>query len=442
MTSGVALLDKLSELERRAQRGMLLGLDRVLSALTALGSPHEELAAVHIGGSNGKGSTAAMVEAIARAAGLRTGLYTSPHLCRFAERIRIDGQPIGDEAFDRALDAVLTRCRDDLTFFESLTLAAFVAFREARVDLAVLEVGLGGRLDATNVVAAPIATAITSIALEHTAILGDTLAAIAREKAGILKAGAPVVLGPVDPEADQAIAEVAASIGVGPLERVARASAEAVRRGAERGAILVSEEGDETAIALPGAARPLRAKLRLEGAHQAENAAVAAGIAHHVAARFPAVAPAIEAGLARAEWPGRFEQIKRGDVTVVLDAAHNPHGAAALAALLRRARLDPARTALVFGVLVDKRWPAMLEELAPMASRRYYTEPKGRPPAALDDLRRLAPGEALPEPRDALARAIAESRPGDTIVVTGSIYLVGEVRAVLLGIDADPMVAL
>src|SRR5580693_8165400 len=155
----------LDALVARAPRGMLLGLDRVEAALAALGDPHLGLAAVHVAGSNGKGSTAAMVESIARAAGLRTGLYTSPHLCRFAERIRIDGRSIEDDAFERSLVAVLDRCRPDLTFFESLTVAAFFAFREAAVDVAVVEVGLGGRLDATNVIEAPIAAAITSISL-------------------------------------------------------------------------------------------------------------------------------------------------------------------------------------------------------------------------------------------------------------------------------------
>src|SRR5262249_12747203 len=150
------------------------------------GDPHLALAVVHVAGTNGKGSVCAMVDSIARAARLRTGLATSPHLCRFAERIRLSGEPIADDAFARALGRGLD-CKTDLTFFESLTVAAFDAFREAAVDLAILEVGLGGRLDATNVVPSPLCTAITSIALDHTALLGDSLQAIAREKAGIAK---------------------------------------------------------------------------------------------------------------------------------------------------------------------------------------------------------------------------------------------------------------
>jgi dihydrofolate synthase/folylpolyglutamate synthase len=411
MTRAPGLIEKLHALQARAPRGMVLGLDRVEDALAALGSPHRGLACVHVAGSNGKGSTCAMVEAVARAAGLRTGLYTSPHLCRFAERIRIDGAPIEDAPFERALAAVLDRCRGDLTFFESLTVAAFEAFREAKLDLVVLEVGLGGRLDATNVIEAPIATAITSISLEHTAILGDTVEAIAREKAGIFKAGAPVVLGPLGEAADRAAVEVAALVGAGPITRV----------------------GHETRVSVP---------LGLEGPHQAENAGVAVGLLHHVAARFPGRdwQTATREGLAHTEWPGRMERLDRGGVTVILDAAHNPDG---VERLCQSPLGDPARTALVFGALADKRWPDMLRRLAPRAARRrYYAEPKGRAPAPLAEMAAIAAGVAVAEPREAIRRALAESAAGDTVLVTGSIYLVGEVRAELLGIGADPVIAL
>jgi dihydrofolate synthase/folylpolyglutamate synthase len=421
---------------------MRLGLDRVEDALAALGAPHLGLAAVHVAGSNGKGSTSAMVEAVARAGGLRTGLYTSPHLSRFAERIRVGGAPLDDEAFAACLSAVLDRCRPDLTFFESLTAAAFAAFHAARVDVAVLEVGLGGRLDATNVIRDPVATAITSISLEHTAILGDTLAAIAREKAGILKPGVPVVLGPLSEEADSAIAAVAAGVGAGPIYRV-----ESPRRGAlgtPRGAraIRVRHDGASTEVSGPGPADHVAVELRLAGLHQAENAGVAVGLVHHLAERFPDrdFGAATPAGLRAAEWPGRCERVAAGGVTVLLDAAHNPEGVAALRRAL--ASLDPACTALVFGALADKRWLEMLRDLAPLARRRYYTEPQGRAPAPLAELSAAFAGEVIPAPRDAVARAIAASAPGDTVIVTGSIYLVGEVRAALLGIEADPVIAL
>ncbi len=436
------LVAKLAALQARAPRGMMLGLDRVERALAALGNPHHGLRAVHIAGSNGKGSTAAMVEAIARAAGLRTGLTTSPHLCRFAERIRISGEPIDDVGFERSLGAVLDRCPPDLTFFESLTVAAFHAFREARVQLAILEVGLGGRLDATNVIAAPLCTAVTSISLEHTAILGDTIELIAREKAGILKPGAPVVLGPLPPGADRAIAEVAARVGAGPITRVRRDGA------FEPGAIVARWQGGVTDLHGPTDADRFHGKLALGGRHQADNAGVALGIARCLAQHHLLIEPvaATFVGLTTARWPGRYEHIPvdAAQVTVILDGAHNPEGARSLAELFAAENPggDPSRRALVFGALADKRWPEMLGALAPLCARRYYTEPKGRAPAALGELNAAAPGATVAEPRDAIARALAESRPGDTILVTGSLFLVGEIRANLLGIETDPMIAL
>jgi dihydrofolate synthase/folylpolyglutamate synthase len=436
------LVAKLTALQARVPRGMLLGLDRVEHALAALGSPHVGLRAVHIAGSNGKGSTSAMVESIARAAGLRTGLYTSPHLSRFAERIRIGGEPIDDVGFERSLGAVLDHCRPDLTFFESLTVAAFHAFREARVQLAVIEVGLGGRLDATNVLASPLCTAVTSISLEHTAILGDTIDLIAREKAGILKPGAPVVIGPLPLEADRAIAEIAERVGAGPIARVRRGGA------FEPGVIQARWDGGVTDLHGPTDDDRFHGKLALRGRHQADNAGVALGIARCLAAHHLLIEPVAAAfvGLTTARWPGRYERIAidAAQVTVILDGAHNPDGASALVEVFAAEDPggDPSRRALVFGALADKRWPEMLAPLAPLCARRYYAEPKGRAPAALAELDAVAPGERVAEPREAMARAIAESRPGDTILVTGSIYLVGEIRAYLLGIEADPVIAL
>lgn len=416
--SGLAI--KLGALSRRARWGMLLGLDRVRGALESVGAPHVGIACVHVAGSNGKGSTCAMVESIAREAGLRTGLYTSPHLSRFAERIRIAGEPIGDAAFDRALGMALKAegapGLGELTFFEVLTIAAFIAFREAGVDLAVLEVGLGGRLDATNVVEAPLVTAITSIALEHSEVLGRTEALIAREKAGILKRGAPSVLGPLSAEASGAIDEVVRAVGAGPVRRIARG---------ERPDVEVS----------------------LAGPHQGENAAVAAAIAGFLVDCFPAIGGAVGRGLGKARWPGRFERFDRpewGGVRVILDCAHNPHGAAALAATLEAEGIEPSSVHLVFGALADKEWREMLRILAPRSGRRYYTSPRGRSPAPLSELAGVAEGEELPSPKEALARAMGEARRGQgtTVLVAGSIYLVGEIRAALLGEEADPVIAL
>ncbi len=429
----------LAALGQRAPRGMVLGLDRVREALAALGDPQAHLPAVHVAGTNGKGSVCAMVESVARAAGLRTGLYTSPHLSRFAERIRIGGDAIGEAALERGLAAALERVPSPLTFFEALTVAAFVAFRDAHVDLAILEVGLGGRLDATNVIAAPLCTAITSIAFDHVDLLGPALADIAREKAGILKPGAPVVLGPLDPEADAAIEAVAQAIGAGPRLRVARAE-----HGGRAGEIAVGRAGPEaraTRIAGPGR-RALEVELGLRGAHQAENAGVACGIAWQLAGRWPEVERALPEGLAATRWPGRLERLDAGAAQVLLDAAHNPHGAQALAAWLDEEGPGAARTALVFGAMGDKGWGEMLQTLAPRAQRRFYATPQGRAAAPLDALRDIAPGEPIGDPRAAVARAIEVTGPGGLVVVAGSIYLVGEVRSALLGIVPDPVVTL
>ncbi len=232
-----SLATRLESLCRRVPQGMVLGLDRVLAALAEVGNPHLAFPVAHIAGTNGKGSVSAMTEAMARHAGLRTGLFTSPHLCRFAERIQVNGVPLEDDEFARVLGVVDDRCGIPLTFFEMLTVAAFTAFADAQVDLAVVEVGLGGRLDATNVVRRPLVTAITSIAMDHMNWLGNSIQAIAGEKAGILKTGVPVVLGPLPGAADETIEAAACAVGAGPRFRVTRAQDDQ-----RPGAIAVREE--------------------------------------------------------------------------------------------------------------------------------------------------------------------------------------------------------
>jgi dihydrofolate synthase/folylpolyglutamate synthase len=433
---------------------MVLGLDRIRGALADFGDPQAALSVVHVAGSNGKGSVCAMLEAIARAAGLRTGLYTSPHLSRFAERIRLNGEAIEDGAFGRALDQALGARGGELTFFEVLTVAALLAFREAGVDIAVLEVGLGGRLDATNVVDSPIATAVTSIALEHTEVLGLTIGLIAREKAGILKRGVPVVTGPLDAEAMHEVMEVAGAVGAGAIWRVDQAHQSSENNfntikhsrieGPPVSSVKVSQLADGRALieAPPAHGGRITARLGLRGAHQAENAGVAAAIAWQIAGRWPQIDGVLGSGLEAARWPGRFERIERAGIHIVLDCAHNPHGALALAATLREENISRERTSLVFGALADKAWEPMLRVLAPLAASRYYATPRGRAPAGLDELAAIAPGAEIGDPRAALDAAMAGSRRGDTIVVTGSLYLVGEVRTALLGIESDPVIAL
>jgi dihydrofolate synthase/folylpolyglutamate synthase len=247
---------------------------------------------------------------------------------------------------------------------------------------------------------------------------------------------------------------VASALGAGPIWRVGGLGAEpgsprgapiAGRNGeAGEGIIGVRRAGEELAIDLPDG-RTIAVRQPLAGAHQAANAAVAAGIAARAAARFSAIDDAaIAAGIAGARWPGRLERIEQGGVTVLLDCAHNPHGAAALAAYLRSAGIGPERAVLVFGALADKAWTGMLDALAPSANARIYAAPKGRAPASPSDLRARWPGEEAPEGRDAITRALAlaAAQGGGVVVVAGSIYLVGEIRGALLGIPCDPVVAL
>ncbi len=389
---------------------MRLGLGPMRDACARTGHPERAFEAVHVAGTNGKGSVSAMVESIARASGKRTGLFTSPHLSRFAERIRIDGEPVDDGTLRALLGDALVRGAD-LSFFETATLAAFLAFREARVDIAVIEVGLGGRLDATNVIPTPRAAAITRIAFDHTDRLGKTLVEIAREKAGIAKPGLEIVLGPVSPEVHEAILAVAR----------------------DAGATTHSTEDD------PEASRfALAARLGLDGAHQRENARVAYALGKRIAA----VDSAIHEGLATVRWPGRLETIVTKDGPVLLDAAHNPDGITALVTHLRARGLPKSRVAFVFGVLADKEWHLMQDLVASLAPLRFYVEPKGRAAVAPSLLASRHPGEAATGVAEAIERARLAVGADGLVVVAGSILLVGEARSVLLDLPRDPPVAL
>ena len=406
---GARLKAALEGLYGRAPRGMDLGLESIGASCTRFGFPERSFSAVHIAGTNGKGSTSAMVERVAREAGLKTGLYTSPHLHRFAERIRIDGEPIDDDTLAAILSDVLAR-EPDLTFFEVATLTAFLAFREAKVDLAVLEVGIGGRLDATNIIPPPRAAAITRIAFDHQDKLGDTLPAIAREKAGIAKPGVDVILGPMQPEVEAAIVEVAHDVG-----------------------------------ATTSRAHELTAGVRIEriglaGAHQEDNARIAWAIGQRLG-----LAPDVIArGIANVSWAGRLERLDTPEGPVLLDAAHNPDGIEALAHQLAAWKLDPANLALVFGALADKAWPTMIDRIAPFAGTRIYVRPPSnspRGPADPADIAARHSGETAGSFEEALA--LAHRRvPGGLVLVTGSIFLVGEARGKVLGITGDPALAL
>jgi dihydrofolate synthase / folylpolyglutamate synthase len=431
------LQEVLRELYARGTKGIRLGLEGMRESCVRLGSPERAFVCVHIAGTNGKGSTSAMVESVARAAGKRTGLYTSPHLCRFAERIRIDGAPISDDA----LASVLRRALDaapELTFFEVATLAAFLAFRDAGVEFVVLEVGLGGRLDATNVIETPLACAITSIGFDHMNLLGHTLAAIAREKAGIAKAGVPLLLGDMPEEARTTIESYGKTVGA----QVARAPSPQV--------------DDDTFNFFFGAVLPLRGAFQCANYMLARRIALAAGFNDE----------ACDKGLRSVAWPGRYEFVRSSDGPYLLDAAHNPQGAAAfLASLEQDAALAehgffalsassqaPTRaseecawvrdaTTLVYGALADKAWAEALQILGPRFSQRVYTCPKGRPAADPAALAAMFAGDVCEEPALALQRARQLAGPG-LVVVCGSVYLVGACRAHLLGLPMDPPIGM
>ncbi len=412
-TASRSLSRALAALYARVPRGMRLSadaLDSMRAACTRAGNPERTYPVVHVAGTNGKGSTCAMVESMARADGKKTGLYTSPHLCRFAERIRINGEPISDSELADVLERALA-WGEDLSFFETATLAAFLSFRDHQVDLAVVEVGIGGRLDATNVVPPPRVSAITRVAFDHMDKLGDSLEAIAREKSGIAKHGVPIVLGPMAPEVRAAALEVALSAGALPI--VMGDDPEALTR-------------DSVAMALAGT-------------YQHDNARIASRIARELGI----AEAARHEGLRQVRWPGRFEHVNilAGPLSGswLLDGAHNPDGTRALLLAMEKEGVLPG--VVVFGALADKAWSEMLALLASLPCPRVYVAPRGRAAADPRDLAAQAAGATAGSLSDALASAKTLAN-GAVMVVCGSLYLVGEARACLLGLPEDPPVAL
>lgn len=409
--------------------GMRPGLERIRLLLAACGDPQRSFRCIHVAGTNGKGSVCAMTESVLRAAGLRTGLYTSPHLFSFRERIRCLGEPIGMEEAD-ALAAELIPAATQIaagpagppTWFEFMTAMAFLRFARAGVDCAVVETGLGGRLDATRPVEAPVA-AIVSVGLEHAEILGGTVAAIAAEKAGIIAEGASVVCGEMGEEAFEAIRRRAAERGAAVLR---------VGDGVRFSVLREGPEGSVVDVRGPWGLRgPL--PLPLAGRHQAANCAVAVALVEALRERGETIAPeAVARGIEATRWPGRIEIVRRAPLTVV-DCAHNPDGARAAAAAVRG--LFPGlRWALVLGLLRDKDAGGICDALAPLAAELFTTAvPSARTAdaAALAALCRARTGRrAVPAagPAEALARAerAVASGAADGVLVAGSIYLAGE----------------
>jgi dihydrofolate synthase/folylpolyglutamate synthase len=432
-------------------------LEEMRTLVEALGHPEQRFRSVLIAGTNGKGSTASTLAAILQSAGYRVGLYTSPHLERVNERIRIDGAPIGDQNFARLYFRV-DDCANRLvaegglpahsSYFEMLTAVAFEAFAETQVDLAILEVGMGGRLDATNVVE-PLLSVITDISLDHMEWLGDTITLIAREKAGILRANGTLVTLPQHPEANQAIGEVAAELdvrGVNAAEYVPAPGTGLPAPGTENGvqpsALGVRElEPRRNRYCLQVLGQPIQVDSPLAGVHQQRNIALAIAAAVQLRNNhgYTITAAHIEDGIRHTWWPGRLERFCiPGKAQVLIDVAHNPAGAWALrAALSSIAEPCALRSVLVFGCMKDKAWEEMAQILFPLFDRVTVTPVASPRSAATDDLLRAAaktgtPATAAHNGHEALENAWHEAGENGLVVVAGSVYLVGEIRPLLL----------
>jgi dihydrofolate synthase/folylpolyglutamate synthase len=422
-------LDFLFSLERL---GMKFGLENMRVLCAALGHPERGFPSVIVGGTNGKGSVTAMVSTALHAGGHRVGRYTSPHLERLEERFVIDEQEVetGElrEAAAVVQKTVEQLVRDGLldgfpTFFECATAIAFELFRRQGVAIALLEVGLGGRLDATNIVS-PTAAAITSIDFDHQALLGDSLEEIATEKAGIIKPGIPVVCGPLPAAADRVMVETCAARGAELIRALDRIAVET--RAVDGGSMVTLRwpAGVLTDI-----------RLSLPGRHQLANAAVALCLMEEVARRgFELSTAARRTGLTTVRWPGRLEHRRWHGTELLFDAAHNPAGARALARYLEETGWSGVT--LVFGAMRDKDVGGMLAPLLPHAARVICTTAASPRALAADDLaalaRRLSDGgrtiDSIPEPAAALSAAGAGGR---RVLVAGSIFLVGPLRGIL-----------
>ncbi len=407
--------------------------------LTALDNPERRFPGVLIAGTNGKGSTAATLASILQASGLRTGLYTSPHLVRINERIRIGGQEIPDDEFalvhdlvDRTAERLVTEGELPWhpSFFEMLTAMAFEYFSRRKVDLAVLEVGMGGRLDATNVIE-PRLSVITDISLDHQKFLGDTIPEIAREKAGIIRAGATVVTLPQTPQANDVIGNTIMDLGARGISAVqyvppvspAVSVPWSTQPGHDRGR-------PHSAYPLQVMGRQITVETPLLGRHQLRNVALAISAAEELSKEFPVTPESIERGIRETHWPGRFQLVEYRETEFVLDVAHNPAGAWALRSTLSAVYEDRPLT-FVFGAMRDKAIAEMAEILFPIAEHVVLTHAENPRSATPAEIRQVASRVAMqmedaPDVPTALGIAAKAHGRGGIVVVTGSIYVVGE----------------
>jgi len=395
-----------------------LRLDRMRQALALFNHPESQFPSLHIAGTNGKGSTAALLHNILHYAGYRTALYTSPHLESFTERIRIGRKEIAqaevvslaDEIWQRIIDANVP-----LTFFEFITVMAFIFFARNRVDVAVVEVGLGGRLDATNVVT-PLVSVITTISKDHEAYLGPDELSIAREKGGIIKSRIPVVCGRVSESVTGVLQEIARLRG-----------SRAYFLGTDFNFLLKNERlFDYIGIQ----ENLLHLALALRGRHQLANASLALAALELVSEHFPVPETALRQGLETVQWPGRLEVMSERPL-VILDGAHNPEGVHALSDALLELR-QGRKIRLLFATMADKEWQLMLGTLAKVADEIIFTrvamERSADPELLAKNIPIPVPNRVIPESQTALTALLDSAQPEDILVVAGSLYLLGEIR--------------
>ena len=421
MPSGKGIIDYLYGLERH---GIKPGLERIRALLSVLGNPQGSFRSIHVAGTNGKGSVCSMAASVLIDAGFRTGLYTSPHLVKFNERISVSGKTISEKELIEAAREVKAASKKagvsgTITFFEFTTAMAFLHFRKKKVEFAVVETGMGGRLDATNL-AAPMVSVITNIALDHTAWLGSAIKEIAGEKAGIIKPGVPVI--------------------TGAAQRTALSVIKATAKKASSAVYVMGQdfhaEGECASFSYSGLSSGLTGlKLGLNGGHQVGNAALALAAIEVLRAKGVHItAQAIRKGLKEACWPGRFEILSRRPLAV-LDGAHNPNGAASLKNAL--SSLKKKRLILVIGIMSDKDMDGILKELVPASDLVIATKPKGERSATLPVLMQAAsrygkPVAGVEAVKDACKKALSLASPTDCVCVSGSLFTVGEAREYLL----------
>jgi dihydrofolate synthase / folylpolyglutamate synthase len=375
-------------------RGVKLGLENVRALLKAMGEPQDALRFIHVAGTNGKGSVCAMVDSICRAAGIKTGLFTSPHLIRFSERIQINGLPIDDADFVRGINRIRTLIEEERhpTFFEITTALAFDYFRSQGVDLVVLETGLGGRLDATNVVH-PLVSVLTAIDMDHQKWLGATLGEIAAEKAGIIKPDVPIVSGPQFAKVRSVLEQIAAELSA-PIS-------------------YAEIPVDDLSIGLAGSYQRLNAAIAVSAIRQA-------GIQASPEAR--------KEGLANVYWPGRFQRIEE---RMVLDGAHNPAAAKCLVETWKEC-VGPERATVIFGGLLDKDLQGMILTLSPLAARFLIVPIRSQRAAPPADIERYVPKPLSATRCASVTQALdLAGRLNERVLVTGSLFLVGETLAIL-----------